>query len=64
MLRRACQQGILTGWNGPHVTGGSYTVYPAKGEAGEWSADRVREYVVTLEAAGYRPLYRESEPIT
>lgn len=63
MLRRACEQKILTGWNGPHVTG-SYSVAPRNGAAGEWPADRVREYVVALEVAGFEPLWRDSEPVT
>lgn len=61
MLRRACQQRILTGWNGPHVTG-SYTINPRNEGAGEWSADRVHDYVLALEHAGFDPLWRESEP--
>lgn len=35
MLRRACADGILTGWQGPHVTGRSYCITPANGHARE-----------------------------
>ena len=62
MLRRATEQGLLTGWNGPHFNG-SYSIAPKNAPAGEWSEGRVREYVVAMEVAGFRPLYRDSEPV-
>lgn len=62
-LRRATKEGLLTGWQGPHVPNRSYTVSPSNGEAGEWSLARVRGYVDGLVAAGLEPLFRASEPV-
>lgn len=63
MLRRACADGILTGWQGPHVTGRSYCITPANGHARERLLGDVIAYVEGLEAAGLEPLYRASEPV-
>lgn len=62
MLRRATEQKLLHGWQGPHVTDRSYTVAPMTGPADEWALERVILYVAGLEAAKLEPLFRESEP--
>lgn len=63
MLRRATQEGILNGWQGPHTSARSYTIAPVGGDAGEWPLARVLGYVDGLKAAGLLPLYRASEPV-
>ena len=63
MLRRATEQRILTGWQGPHTDQRSYTISPREGSARERSLDDTIGYVKTLELAGLEPLIRESEPV-
>lgn len=62
MLRRATEARILTDWQGPHVPRRSYTIAPANGDAAERPLGDVIQYVLALEAAGLKPLHRESEP--
>jgi hypothetical protein len=63
MLRRATEQKLLTGWQGPHTDQRSYTISPRDGWAAERSLEDTIGYVTILEAAGYEPLIRESEPV-
>jgi hypothetical protein len=63
MLRRATQQKLLTGWQGPHTDERSYTISPRNGAAMERSLMDTIGYVRTLELAGVEPLIRMSEPV-
>jgi hypothetical protein len=63
ILRAATAARVLSGWQGPHVPAGSYTVAPAAGPAGEWPRDRVIDYCRLLADSGIEPLYRASEPV-
>jgi hypothetical protein len=63
MLRGATAARVLTGWQGPHVTGRSYTITPAVGPAAERPLPWVEEFCASLTAAGVLPLYRSSEPL-
>lgn len=63
MLRGATKAGILTGWQGPHVTGRSYTISPTHGYAAECSLEHTIATCRALADAGIEPLYRASEPL-
>jgi hypothetical protein len=62
MLRRATEQKLLTGWQGPHTDARSYTISPRDGWAEERDLEETIGYVKILELAGFEPLIRESEP--
>lgn len=63
MLRAATKAKILTGWQGPHLGERSYCIAPRNGPAKEQPLNYVIGYVQTLESAGVKPLFRESEPV-
>lgn len=62
MLRAATAARILTGWQGPHVTAGSYCIAPRNARAAERPLADVVRYCESLAAAGVKPLFRDSEP--
>lgn len=62
LLRAATKEGILTGWQGPHLQERSYTIAPVAAPAKERSLDFTIGYCTGVKALGIQPLYRESEP--
>lgn len=63
MLRAATAQKLLTGWQGPHTDARSYCIAPKNADAAERDLGYVEDYVRTLETAGLKPLFRDSEPV-
>jgi hypothetical protein len=63
MLRRATEQKLLNGWQGPHTDRRSYTIAPRNGQAAERTLDYTINYVKSLQAYGLEPLIRASEPL-
>lgn len=64
ILRGATADGILTGWQGPHLDVRSYCIAPSCGDADEHPLEYVIAYCEGLLQSGVEPLYRESEPVS